>query len=54
MRRVAFARPNVVAGLSKQSMIIGSVTGARGKERSTKQSSNRFRKTLLVNYKIKK
>ena len=54
MRRVAFARPNVVEGLSKQSMIIGGVTGTRGKERSTKQLSNSFRKTSPVNSKNKK
>ncbi len=41
VRRVAFTRRNVGAGLSKQRMIISSVTGARGKVRPTKQSANR-------------
>ena len=40
VRRWFFTRRNVVAGLSKQYMIIDNVTGARGKETPTKTSSN--------------
>ena len=48
MKRIAFTRWNVVAGLSKHIMIINNVIGACGKVTPTKQSLNRFNKFIPV------
>ena len=54
MGRVDVTKQDVVAGLKKQRMIIDGVTSTRGKESSTQQWSNSFRKTSPVNSKNKK